>query len=527
MPFLSSRQQSESGSAQKQGTKQVEHSDASNFFLVRHTDEGAGTSAQEQQQQQQQQEEPSPSKKHKRHGDLKVVSAEELVSPPATRRTSARNAGAAPSAEATAAASKSEHGGSQSPERSRAIAVPKSPVTRKTRASRESPAATTLAEEHAQDNNATHGNAATDAQDAIPEPAIMSEDASASRASDRAEATDDGTSTIQKPLSSLAKSLRKSQQGNAGKRKRQPNRNKSAAAASASEESDHGDPDVLEATLEIDKDEDDDDDMNIDEVSQPRKAKRVRGPAKPRVDAEGFPLKRAKRTQNGKPKRIISRKGHGKQRPLVKQDGTPAIVGTPKHKKIEATCFECQEAQTSNFRPIVSDYVGKKSKATAHITRVEVCNRCYCKMAPRPEYLTWRLQLLRRQIEIFGEAGITTFECVRFDILGMKDLQDTLDFVDFVREAVAAGEDVGGLKVKPVVHPQPQQRHLGNSYHDEQHLAHLAPMPVHAADLAQLEQLRPGHTPHLGQLNDGSQEVSHHLQGMHAVPEPIPEPILM
>ncbi|ORY80453.1 hypothetical protein BCR37DRAFT_404909 [Protomyces lactucae-debilis] len=520
MPFLSSAKQGEPGSAQKQGQKGTEHSDASNFFLNKTSDDAAGgeeTPADEP---------ASPSKKSKR-GEAKVSATTET----APRRASARQASKATEVElAPPAAARGRSG----------IASASASTTRKQKGPKAD----------VQDSNDVDAPAGDDVEMSAKQDEELGEAPTESYIAARAEATDDFQSTIQPPLSQLAKQLRKQRVGG-NKRKRKGGRKTSEGAASASDDSD-ADPDAV-----VDNGVDDDDE-EMEEKKVKTKAPRKRGPAKPRVDADGYPLKRAKRTQNGKPMRVISRKGEGKQRPLVKQDGTPAVVDTPKHKKVEAKCYECNEVQTSNFRPIVSDYVGKKSKAVDQIPRVVVCNRCYCKMAPRPEYLNWRLGLLRTQVEIFAQHGIQYFLCVRFDMESQKDLEATLEFIEYVRDALRAGEEIGGLKVKPVLpnvshnntprrhhspdmqqaammhHHQQQQQQHHHQQHQQQHhhqLHHLQQQqqihPELQHGLHNLQQM--ANQPHMPQLMGGMTESDAEMalrQMQHGGHIPVPEPIL-
>ncbi|BFZ55482.1 hypothetical protein PYCC9005_002523 [Savitreella phatthalungensis] len=102
-----------------------------------------------------------------------------------------------------------------------------------------------------------------------------------------------------------------------------------------------------------------------------------------------------------------------------------------------STCEECQATLASHFRPVVSDFCGKKSKSISSMPRVEVCNRCYCRIASqREDYIPWRMQMLLRQIELFARAGVEVFEVTWQHKMTLRDTASALRFVRDLRDDV-------------------------------------------------------------------------------------------
>ncbi|CCG82893.1 protein of unknown function [Taphrina deformans PYCC 5710] len=131
---------------------------------------------------------------------------------------------------------------------------------------------------------------------------------------------------------------------------------------------------------------------------------------------------------------------------------TKRATSKSKTKTITSMCYECGTEQTSHFRPVVSDFIGKKSKTSEVFPRVEVCNKCYCKMAPKlSEYTAWRLGMLKKQIGLFSENGVQEFDISHEDVNSRREVEETLAFIGRLQEVSRTGGVLGTLKVRPII----------------------------------------------------------------------------
>lgn len=93
---------------------------------------------------------------------------------------------------------------------------------------------------------------------------------------------------------------------------------------------------------------------------------------------------------------------------------------------------------------------------------MEVCNKCYCKMAPKlSEYPAWRLEMLKKQVNLYAGHGVDEFDVSREDVNSRKNVSETLSFIDGLQILSRAGGGIGVLKVRPII--------INNHNHHQQH----------------------------------------------------------
>ena len=73
-------------------------------------------------------------------------------------------------------------------------------------------------------------------------------------------------------------------------------------------------------------------------------------------------------------------------------------------------------------------------------------------MAPKlAEYPAWRLGMLKKQIGLYAEHGVTHFDVSREEGSTRKTEHETISFLGSLQMLARAGGTVGALKVRPVL----------------------------------------------------------------------------